>query len=79
MTQLPGCPKVTVEPEMVQAEPVEDGSMLNVTGFPEPPPVAAASSQETNLHNSGISRITHSRNTIAPPRADWALEHIRHQ
>jgi hypothetical protein len=40
MTQLPGWPKVTVEPEMEHAELVE---VLNVTGFPEPPPVATKS------------------------------------
>ena len=40
MTQLPGWPKVTGEPEMEHAELVEDESMVKVTGFPEPPPVA---------------------------------------
>src|SRR5260370_4099353 len=41
MTQLPSWPKVTVDPEIEHAELVEDGSMLKVTGFPEPPPRAA--------------------------------------
>jgi hypothetical protein len=40
MTQLPGWPKVTVDPEIEHAELVEDGSMLKVTGFSEPPPRA---------------------------------------
>ena len=41
MTQLPGCPKVTRDPEIEQAELLEEESMVKVTGFPEPPPVAA--------------------------------------
>jgi hypothetical protein len=41
MTQLPGWPKVTVDPLTEQAELLEDESMLKVTGLPEPPPVAA--------------------------------------
>jgi hypothetical protein len=40
ITHRPGWPKVTVASEIVQAEPVEEASTPNVTGFPEPPPVA---------------------------------------
>ena len=40
ITHRPGWPKVTVAPEIVQAELVEEASTPNVTGFPDPPPVA---------------------------------------
>src|SRR5436189_1150 len=40
ITHRPGRPKVTVASEIEQAEPVEEASTPNVTGFPEPPPVA---------------------------------------
>jgi hypothetical protein len=37
---VPACRKVTVEPATVQAALVVAGSMENVTGLPESPPVA---------------------------------------
>jgi hypothetical protein len=40
ITHRPGWPKVTMAPEIVQAELVEDASTPKVTGFPEPPPFA---------------------------------------
>ena len=39
MTQVPGLSKVTVEPEIEHTERLA-GSMLKVTGLPDPPPVA---------------------------------------
>ena len=60
MTQLPGWPKVTRDPEIEQAEFVEDGSMLKVTGFPEPPPVAVTL-YSTSLRGTEVKVI------------DWAI------
>ena len=60
MTQLPGWPKVTRDPEIEQAEFVEEGSMLNVTGFPEPPPVAVTL-YSTSLRGTEVKVI------------DWAI------
>ena len=60
MTQLPGWPKVTRDPEIEQAELVEDGSMLKVTGFPEPPPVAVTL-YSTSLRGTEVKVI------------DWAI------
>jgi hypothetical protein len=40
MTQVPAPVKLTVVPEIEQAPDVDEASMVKVTGFPEPPPVA---------------------------------------
>jgi hypothetical protein len=39
MTQLPGCVKVTVAPEIEHIDMLGE-SMVKVTGLPEAPPVA---------------------------------------